>query len=90
MIVSASHRTDIPAFYGDWFRARRAAGFAKVASPLGGPAYTVPLSPDSVDGYVFWTRNIGPFVPVLHELRGEGTPFVIQHTVTGYPRALDR
>ncbi len=90
MIVSASHRTDIPAFYGDWFRARRAAGFAKVASPFGGPAYTVPLTPDAVDGYVFWTRNIGPFVPVLHELRAEGTPFVIQHTVTGYPRALDR
>ena len=25
MIVSASYRTDIPAFYGDWFAARRAA-----------------------------------------------------------------
>ena len=33
MIVSASYRTDIPAFYGDWFQARLAEGYALVANP---------------------------------------------------------
>ena len=37
MIVSASYRTDIPAFYGDWFRRRLAEGAVRVANPYGGP-----------------------------------------------------
>ena len=36
MIISASYRTDIPAFYGDWFRARLRAGFCRVANPYSG------------------------------------------------------
>ena len=90
MIVSASYRTDIPAFYGDWFAARLAAGFAMVANPYGGAPYRVPLDPESVDGFVFWTKNIGPFLPVLGRLRERGDPFVVQYSITGYPRALER
>ena len=36
MIVSASYRTDIPAFYGDWFMRRLAAGECLVAIPMAG------------------------------------------------------
>ena len=89
-IVSASHRTDIPAFYGEWFRARLRAGFARVANPFGGAEYSVALAPEAVAGFVFWTRNVAPFLDVLDEVRSHGTPFVVQHTVTGYPRILDR
>jgi hypothetical protein len=88
MIVSASYRTDIPAFYGEWFRNRFRAGFARVVNPYGGPDSTVPLRA-GIDGYVFWTRNVGPFLPVLAEVRRAGLPFVVQYTVTGYPRALE-
>lgn len=88
MIVSASYRTDIPAFYGEWFRNRFRAGWAKVASPYGGRPYAVPLR-QGVDGFVFWTRNAQPFLPVLREIRAAGYPFVVQYTVTGYPRALE-
>jgi len=59
------------------------------ASPYGGPAYRVSLRPEDVDGFVFWTRNAGPFLPVLEALSAEGRPFVIQFTLTGYPRALE-
>ena len=90
MIVSASYRTDIPAFYGTWFARRLEAGFALVANPYGGPAYRVALDPESVDGFVFWTKNIGPFLPVLDRLKARGDPFLVQYTVTGYPRALER
>ena len=88
MIVSASYRTDIPAFYGAWFLNRFRAGFARVVNPYGGPPSTVPLRA-GVDGFVFWTRNIGPFRPALAEVRRAGLPFVVQYTVTGYPRALE-
>lgn len=88
MIVSASYRTDIPALYGDWLMKRLAAGLALVVNPYGGKPYAVSLAPGAVDGFVFWTRNIGP----LHDRLGKIAslaPFVVQFTVTGYPRALE-
>ncbi len=89
MIVSASYRTDIPAFYGRWFMARLAAGFCRTVNPYGGQLLEVPLAREAVDGFVFWTRNPGPFLPALEALREQGFPFVVQLTITGYPRALD-
>jgi hypothetical protein len=89
MIVSASYKTDIPAFYGEWFMGRLEAGHCRVANPYGGPPFTVPLRLDAVDGFVFWTRNLGPFADRLEAVAARGFPFVVQYTVTGYPRALD-
>jgi hypothetical protein len=89
MIVSASYRTDIPAFYADWFRRRLAEGCCDVANPYGGPAYRVALAPPDCDGFVFWTRNIAPFEAALGEVAAHGLPFVLQYTITGYPRALE-
>ncbi|MCP5367292.1 MAG: DUF1848 domain-containing protein [Hyphomicrobiales bacterium] len=89
MIVSASYKTDIPAFYGDWFMARLDAGFAAQANPYGGPPSRVSLAPADVDGFVFWTRNAGPFRAHLDQVARRGFPFVVQITITGYPRALD-
>jgi len=88
MIVSASYRTDIPAFYGDWFMKRLAAGHVLVANPYGGKPYRVPLAPGEVDGFVLWTRNIGPLMDRLGEITSVA-PFMVQFTVTGYPRALE-
>lgn len=90
MIVSASYRTDIPAFYGRWFSNRLAAGFARVVNPYGGPPGRVDLTPGAVDGFVFWTRNLAPFAAALEAVEARGTPFVAQFTVTAYPRALER
>ena len=89
MIVSASYRTDIPAFYGDWFLRRLEAGFASVANPYGGPDYRVELRPEAVEGFVFWTRNIEPFAPALAAVEALGIPTVVQMTITGYPRPLE-
>jgi hypothetical protein len=88
MIVSASYRTDIPAFYSDWFMRRLAAGQAWVANPYRGKPYVVSLAPGDVDGFVFWTRNVGPLQGRLREIAAIA-PFVVQFTVTGYPRALE-
>lgn len=89
MIVSASYRTDIPAFYGEWFRRRLRAGFCRTVNPYGRQVYETALTPDKVDGFVFWTRNVGPFLATLDAIRPR-FPFVVQVTITGYPRALER
>ncbi len=88
MIVSASYRTDIPAFYGEWFMRRVQAGSCTVRNPYGRP-YTVRLDRDSVSGFVFWTRNAAPFLPVLESLASDGYPFVVHYTITAYPRVLE-
>lgn len=89
VIVSASFRTDIPAFYGRWFINRLRAGACEVRNPYGSQTYTVSLRREDVDGFVFWTKNIGPFLRRLPEVRERGFPFVVQHTINGYPRALE-
>jgi hypothetical protein len=88
MIVSASYRTDIPAFYTRWLMARLAAGFCRVQNPYGGGSYEVSLRPGAVAGFVFWTRNLGPLLPLLGAV-GVRAPFMVQLTLTGYPRALE-
>ena len=88
MIVSASYRTDIPAFYAGWFLRRLRAGFCRVVNPYGGGDYEVSLRPGAVDGFVLWSRNLRPLLPDLDAVR-RIAPFVVQFTVTGYPRVLE-
>jgi hypothetical protein len=89
MIISASYKTDIPTFYGEWFMNRLRAGFCKMVNPYGGQIYSIDLSPEQVDGFVFWTKNIGPFLKHLPEVQRLGYPFLIQHTINGYPSELE-
>jgi DNA repair photolyase len=89
MIISASYRTDIPAFHGAWFLARLNAGFCTVKNPYGGKDYTVSLAEDDVDGIVFWTKNPRPFLDGFEQLSAGGRSFAVQFTINGYPRELE-
>jgi hypothetical protein len=89
MIISASYRSDIPAFHGEWFLAALAAGEVAVANPYSQRPYIVDLRPDAVDGYVFWTRNARPFTRAFAGVAAQSKPFVVQYTVLGYPRTID-
>jgi hypothetical protein len=90
MIISASYKTDIPAFYGEWFMNRLRAGYCRMVNPYGGQVYRVSLTPEAADGFIFWTKNLGPFMGALEEVRQHGYPFVVQYTINGYPRELER
>jgi hypothetical protein len=90
VIVSASYKTDIPTFYGVWFSNRLRAGYCKTVNPFNNRVSRVSLRPDDVDGFVFWTKNVGPFLDRLAEVHALGVPFVVQHTINGYPRALEQ
>ena len=89
MIISASYKTDIPTFYGEWFMNRLREGYCKMVNPYGRQVYTVSLAPESVDGFVFWTKNIGPFLKYLPHIDERGYAFIVQHTINGYPRELE-
>jgi hypothetical protein len=89
MIISASYKTDIPAFYSEWFSNRLAAGYCKVINPMNQAVGTVSLRKDDVSGYVFWTRNIRPCFENLEVLRKQDIPFYVQFTATAYPRLLE-
>jgi len=90
MIISASYKTDLPAWYGEWFMNRLRAGFCEMINPYNNVVSTVPLTRETVDGFVFWTRNIGPFLPHLPEIRERGHPFIVHQGMMGYPRELER
>jgi hypothetical protein len=90
MIISASRKTDLPACYGEWFRHRLRAGYCKTVNPYYRSQHqTVSLRPGDVDGFVFWTKHVGPFFPALAEVAALGLPFVVHHTVNAYPRAIE-
>ena len=90
MIVSASYKTDIPTFYAEWFRNRLRAGFCRMVNPYNrNRHYLISLERDDVDGFVFWTKNLAPFMDTLDEVHQKDYPFIVQYTINGYPRALE-
>ena len=89
MIVSASYRTDIPAYYSDWLMRRLSKGYVLVASPYGGPPYRVSLRPGEATAIQLWSRNMGPLMARLDDIAAR-LPFAVTFTLTGYPRALER
>jgi hypothetical protein len=87
-IISASRRTDIPAFYAPWLMARLRAGLVRYPNPFGGQVYSVSLRPEDVHSIVFWSKHYGPLLPHLDELTARGYRFYFHYTITGDPRAL--
>jgi hypothetical protein len=61
-VISASRRTDIPAFYMDWFMRQIKNGTFAVVNPYNRRVSKVPASPANVHTIVFWSKNFGPFL----------------------------
>jgi hypothetical protein len=90
MIVSVSRRCDLPAWSMDAFMADLDAGFRLVPNPFDArKARRVSLAREDVDCLVFWTRDPRPILAKEAELRARGYPFIVQVTITGYPRSLE-
>ena len=90
MIVSASRRTDIPAFYSRWFYRRLEEGFVVTRNPFNASQLTkIRLDADVVDAIVLWTKNPAPMLDRLDELDARGIPYYFQFTITPYGRDLE-
>jgi hypothetical protein len=91
MIISVSRRTDIPAFYAEWFLNRVREGFVLVRRPFRPRQIErISLAPMDVDALVFWTRNTDPLIPHLDELDSRGYRYYFQYTVVHYPKSLEK
>ncbi|MEX1328263.1 MAG: DUF1848 domain-containing protein [Desulfobacterales bacterium] len=62
IVISASRRTDIPAFYMPWFMEQIRRGYFEVTNPYNQRVSCVPATPDQVHTIVFWSKNLGPFI----------------------------
>ena len=88
-IISISRRTDIPAFYGDWFINRLNDGFVGYVNPFGGTRHFVSLSPENVTCFVFWSKNFEPFLDNLKEIDARGYHCYFQFTINALPKILE-
>lgn len=88
-VVSVSRRTDVPAFYGEWFMRRVRAGEAGYLNPFGGRPCAVSLRPEHVLCFVFWSKNFEPFEPCLDALDRAGYKFYLHFTITGQHHAIE-
>lgn len=88
-IISVSRRTDIPAFYGEWFMNRLKEGFAGVVNPFGGQKYIVSLKPEDVRCFVFWSKDFTPFMENLETIESLGYKFYFNYTATGLPSIFE-
>ena len=61
-VISASRRTDIPAFYMDWFMGRIEKGTFKIKNPYNQKVTVIPAGSDRVHSIVFWSKDFGPFL----------------------------
>ena len=85
MIISASRRTDIPAFYSEWFMRRIHQQYCLCVNPFNRHQVTqVSLQPEDVDALVFWTKNAEPLLSRLPELDARGYRYYFQYTLNGY------
>lgn len=90
MIISASRRSDIPAFYSEWLVNRLQAGFVQVRNPLNAKQIShIPLTPAVVDCIVFWTKNALPMLDKLDCIDRLGYPYYFQWTITPYGCELE-
>lgn len=70
MIISASRRTDIPAFYSDWFFNRIKERYVLVPNPYNSKMISrISLDPAVVDCIVFWSKNPAPMLEKLDKLK---------------------
>lgn len=88
MIISCSRRTDIPAFYGDWFFNRIHEGFVLVRNPMNAKQVRrVSLLPADVDCIVFWTKDPEPLLDRLQHLKDYN--YYFQFTLTPYGKDIE-
>lgn len=88
MIINTGQRTDIPAFYSEWFANRLRAGFVLVRNPYDPMSVArYRLSPDVVDLIGFCTKNPAPMFKHMDLLRPFGQYWYV--TITPYGRDIE-
>lgn len=88
MIIHTGMRTDIPAFYSEWFLHRIQEGMVCVRNPYNPSQVTkYSLSPEVVDLIAFCTKNPAPMLSHMDALKPYGQYWFV--TITPYGRDIE-
>lgn len=92
MIISVSRRTDIPAFFADWFYRRINEGFFMVRNPMNVHQVSkISISPQTVECFVFWTKNPSDiFISNLKKLDELDYKYYFQFTISSYAQDVEK
>ncbi len=88
MIISASRRTDIPKYYSEWLVNRIKEGYVDVRNPMyASQVSRYSLSPEIVDGIVFWTKDPSPMLKRLDAFSEYS--YYFQFSLTPYGKDIE-
>ena len=88
MIINTGQRTDIPAFYSEWFSNRLREGFVCVRNPYNpNQVSRYRLDPSVVDAICFCSKNPSPMFAHMDLLKGYGQLWFM--TITPYGRDIE-
>ena len=85
MILFASGRTDIPAFYSKWFVNRVNVGFVDVRNPFN-PRLVSRINFSDVDLIMFCSKNPLPMIDKLEKIK---VPVLFHVTITPYGKDIE-
>lgn len=85
MILNVSGRTDIVAFYTEWFMNRYHEGFVDVRNPFN-PKLVSRINFSDVDAILFCTKNP---IPILDYLKEINKPIIFHVTLTPYKKDIE-
>lgn len=91
VVISASRRSDIPAFFMPWFMACIAQGEFEVENPYNRRIKRIPATAPPVHTIVFWSKNFGPFLDAGYgeRLRQMGYQLYFQFTLNSHEPVLE-
>lgn len=88
MILNTGNRTDIPAYYSEWFYNRIKEGFVLARNPYyPEQVLKYKLSPEVIDCICFCTKNPGPMLDRLDEIKNFGQFWFV--TITPYGKDIE-
>lgn len=85
MILNVSGRTDIVAFYTEWFMNRYKEGYVDVRNPFN-PIQVSRIKFQDVDAIVFCTKNP---IPIINHLKEIKKPILFHVTITPYKKGIE-
>lgn len=91
LVISASRRSDIPAFFMPWFMGCIARGEFEVVNPYNRQVKRIPATVPPVHTIVFWSKDFGPFLDAGwgDHLKRMGYHLYFQFTINSEDRLLE-
>ncbi|WP_407412904.1 DUF1848 domain-containing protein [Methanobrevibacter sp.] len=87
MIINTGSRTDIPAFFSEWFLNRIQEGFVYSRNPFNNDVYRYSLNPEIIDVLCFCTKNPRPMLRKMNSISDYNQFWFV--TITPYGKDIE-